>query len=265
MGTEIGPFAVRRSIWIDAPPENVWQEFETFERMADWFGSGHELLEYEPRGWTCSSSMPPPRTTAKRRWCSTDACSCSTARGADLRAGVARAGLERARAASRCASRRSTAARWSSCSTTASSVWRTTPASCSAGSRKGGRCASSRCCSLVSRSRDVFGALADPTCRAILERLLDRHEMSAGVARGGVRGHQPARGVQALGRAARGRSRARREDGREVFYALDPVPLATAYEEWWARFAPLWDERLARLKRNVERAPTAAPGGVRKR
>ena len=49
MGTEIGPFAVRRSIWIDASPEDVWQEFESFERMADWYGTGHELLEYEPR------------------------------------------------------------------------------------------------------------------------------------------------------------------------------------------------------------------------
>ena len=50
-----------------------------------------------------------------------------------------------------------------------------------------------------------------------------------------------------------------------MFYALDPAPLAAAYEEWWARFVPLWDERLARLKRNVERAPTAARGVVRKR
>ena len=48
MGFEIGPFAVRRSIWIDAPPENVWQEFESFERMADWYGTGHALVKYEP-------------------------------------------------------------------------------------------------------------------------------------------------------------------------------------------------------------------------
>jgi uncharacterized protein YndB with AHSA1/START domain len=53
MGTEIGPFAVRRSIWIDAPPENVWQEFESFELMADWYGTGHALVKYEPEvgGW----------------------------------------------------------------------------------------------------------------------------------------------------------------------------------------------------------------------
>ena len=44
-----------------------------------------------------------------------------------------------------------------------------------------------------------------------------------------------------------------REEGREWFYALDPLPLAAAYHEWWERYVPLWDERLARLKRNAER------------
>jgi uncharacterized protein YndB with AHSA1/START domain len=49
MGTEIGPLAVRRSIWIDAKPDRVWEEFETFERMKLWFGTGHTLVAYEPR------------------------------------------------------------------------------------------------------------------------------------------------------------------------------------------------------------------------
>jgi uncharacterized protein YndB with AHSA1/START domain len=49
MGTEIGPLAVRRSIWIDAKPERVWEEFETYERMKQWFGTGHVLVAYEPR------------------------------------------------------------------------------------------------------------------------------------------------------------------------------------------------------------------------
>jgi uncharacterized protein YndB with AHSA1/START domain len=49
MPTEIGILAVRRSIHISAPPERVWQEFESFERMKAWFGTGHALLEYEPR------------------------------------------------------------------------------------------------------------------------------------------------------------------------------------------------------------------------
>src|SRR3990172_9181382 len=49
MGTEIGPLAVRRSILINAPPERVWQELESFERMKLWFGTGHTLVKYEPR------------------------------------------------------------------------------------------------------------------------------------------------------------------------------------------------------------------------
>jgi len=49
MATEIGALAVRRSILIKAAPERVWQEFETFERMEAWFGTGHKLVKYEPR------------------------------------------------------------------------------------------------------------------------------------------------------------------------------------------------------------------------
>jgi uncharacterized protein YndB with AHSA1/START domain len=49
MGTEIGRLAVRRSIWIDAKPERVWEEFESLERMRLWFGTGHILVAYEPR------------------------------------------------------------------------------------------------------------------------------------------------------------------------------------------------------------------------
>ena len=49
MPTQIGQLAVRRSILINATPERVWQEFESFERMAAWWGTGHRLLTYEPR------------------------------------------------------------------------------------------------------------------------------------------------------------------------------------------------------------------------
>ena len=48
MGIEIGPFAVRRSIWIDATPARVWEEFATYERMNEWYGTGHTLVKYEP-------------------------------------------------------------------------------------------------------------------------------------------------------------------------------------------------------------------------
>jgi uncharacterized protein YndB with AHSA1/START domain len=49
MGTEIGPLSVRRSVWIDAAPDRVWEEFESLERMQQWFGTGHSLVKYEPR------------------------------------------------------------------------------------------------------------------------------------------------------------------------------------------------------------------------
>jgi uncharacterized protein YndB with AHSA1/START domain len=49
MATQIGPLSVRRSIWIDAAPELVWEEFESLERMRQWFGTGHTLVRYEPR------------------------------------------------------------------------------------------------------------------------------------------------------------------------------------------------------------------------
>jgi uncharacterized protein YndB with AHSA1/START domain len=46
---EISPLAVRRAIFIAAKPQRVWKEFETFDRMRDWWGTGHELVKYEPR------------------------------------------------------------------------------------------------------------------------------------------------------------------------------------------------------------------------
>jgi len=49
MGVSIGPLYVRRSILIDAPPDRVWREFETFDRLAEWFGTGHTLHAFEPR------------------------------------------------------------------------------------------------------------------------------------------------------------------------------------------------------------------------
>jgi uncharacterized protein YndB with AHSA1/START domain len=48
MGIRIGPLHVRRSILIGASPARVWQEFESFESVARWFGRGHELHQFEP-------------------------------------------------------------------------------------------------------------------------------------------------------------------------------------------------------------------------
>ncbi|HEY8120383.1 MAG TPA: SRPBCC domain-containing protein [Myxococcota bacterium] len=49
MGLRIGALAVRRSIFIQAPPARVWQEFETAERIAQWLDRGHRLHAIEPR------------------------------------------------------------------------------------------------------------------------------------------------------------------------------------------------------------------------
>lgn len=48
MGIQIGALHVRRSGLVRATPERVWQEFETFDRLAAWFGRGHQLDVYEP-------------------------------------------------------------------------------------------------------------------------------------------------------------------------------------------------------------------------
>ena len=45
----ISPLHIRRSILIAATPERIWKEFESFERFAAWFGTGHRLIRYEPR------------------------------------------------------------------------------------------------------------------------------------------------------------------------------------------------------------------------
>jgi|SRR5579864_2008190 len=48
MCLEIGVLHVRRSIFIRANPARVWREFETFERISEWFGRGHVLHAYNP-------------------------------------------------------------------------------------------------------------------------------------------------------------------------------------------------------------------------
>ena len=48
MGMQISALHVRRSSLIEATPERVWREFTSFERLAAWFGRGHQLELYEP-------------------------------------------------------------------------------------------------------------------------------------------------------------------------------------------------------------------------
>jgi uncharacterized protein YndB with AHSA1/START domain len=48
MGVQISAFHVRRSSFVQAAPERVWEEFGSFARFAAWFGRGHQLEAYEP-------------------------------------------------------------------------------------------------------------------------------------------------------------------------------------------------------------------------
>jgi DNA-binding transcriptional ArsR family regulator len=104
----------------------------------------------------------------------------------------------------------------------------------------------------LSKRKDPFDALAHPIRRAILDLLRDQPGLSAGdiaayfpeISRPAVSKHL------AILRAARlVRARAR---GREMHYTVDPGPLREMYQEWLERFAPLWEQSLANLKRRVE-------------
>jgi DNA-binding transcriptional ArsR family regulator len=98
----------------------------------------------------------------------------------------------------------------------------------------------------------VFEALADPTRRAVLELLLAKKVLSAGdlaaafpsISRPAVSRHLRVLRDAELVTAVR--------DGREWRYSINPAPLAEVTQSWFARFAPLWEESLRRLKDRAE-------------
>ena len=98
----------------------------------------------------------------------------------------------------------------------------------------------------------VFEALADPTRRAVLELLRDTPVMTAGaltaafpsISRPAVSRHLRVLREAGLVVAIR--------EGREWRYSLDPSPLAEVTQQWFAQFAPLWEETLGNLKQRVE-------------
>ena len=99
------------------------------------------------------------------------------------------------------------------------------------------------------RVAGVFGAIADPTRRAILD-LLRAHELSAGdladrftVSRPAISKH-----VRVLRRA--GLVRERRKAQLRL-YSVDPAPLAEV-DRWLERYRVFWTARLHDLKRLVE-------------
>jgi DNA-binding transcriptional ArsR family regulator len=95
----------------------------------------------------------------------------------------------------------------------------------------------------------LFSAIADPTRRAIVQRVA-RGALSAGDLATGFRISRPAvaRHVGVLKRA--GLLRERRE-GRHRFYELNPLPLR-AIDSWIEPYRELWRANLRNLKAFVE-------------
>ena len=99
---------------------------------------------------------------------------------------------------------------------------------------------------------DPFDALADPTRRAILDLLRQDGVRTAGAIAGAFpRISRPAvsrhlRVLRASGIVAA------EQAGREWRYRIDPAALATSYRDFFERFAPMWEDALQRLKRQVE-------------
>ena len=93
----------------------------------------------------------------------------------------------------------------------------------------------------------VFGALADPTRRALLSAIADQRSATATelalelpISRQAVLKH--------LGALTDAGLLDRQRSGREVRYRVTPAPLSEAVS-WMAEVGGQWDERLASLKR----------------
>ena len=98
-------------------------------------------------------------------------------------------------------------------------------------------------------SSDVFRAIADPTRRAILDRLR-AGPANAGALAGDFRTSRPAisKHLRVLREA---RLIVDRRVGRERVYTVDPVPLQRV-AGWLEGYRSFWHSSLSRLKRNLE-------------
>lgn len=120
------------------------------------------------------------------------------------------------------------------------------------------------------RAEDPFGAVADPTRRAILDLLAEHSSMTAGaiasvfpqMTRPAISKHLRVLRAADLVRAS--------EIGREWHYELHAVPLQELYADWLVKFAPFWERSLEQLKRHAEgpsrkaRMSSARPAGSRR-
>jgi DNA-binding transcriptional ArsR family regulator len=100
----------------------------------------------------------------------------------------------------------------------------------------------------------IFGALSDPTRRAVLARLMDAGSTSVPALSAAlpISRQAVAKHVQVLDDA--GLIERAEVTGREVHYRLTARALAPAVD-WMTRADAAWSERLARLKRAAETRP----------
>ncbi|MGH7106900.1 MAG: ArsR/SmtB family transcription factor [Acetobacteraceae bacterium] len=98
----------------------------------------------------------------------------------------------------------------------------------------------------------VFHALADPTRRAVFERLC-RREMSVAEITAGFTVSQPAIS-QHLAALRRAGLVSERREGRRAYYRSDPAGLGPL-ADWMERYRQFWPERLQKLKRVLKEIP----------
>ncbi|MBS1857983.1 MAG: helix-turn-helix transcriptional regulator [Acidobacteria bacterium] len=110
----------------------------------------------------------------------------------------------------------------------------------------------------------VWKALADPTRRAILDRLrsgpkttTELVEAFPNLSRFGVMKH-----IEVLREADLVQTR---DEGRQRVNSLNVVPIRRIYERWVGRFEELWSSHLLRVKEDAEQAGGPAPSPRRRR
>jgi DNA-binding transcriptional ArsR family regulator len=92
---------------------------------------------------------------------------------------------------------------------------------------------------------EIFRALADPTRRAVYQRLAGR-EMSVSELRHGLGVSQPAVSQHLAVLRGAGLVSERRE-GRFSYYRIEPAGLAPLID-WVVRYQAFWPERIGKLK-----------------
>jgi DNA-binding transcriptional ArsR family regulator len=96
---------------------------------------------------------------------------------------------------------------------------------------------------------DIFRALADPTRRAVYERLALR-EMSVSELKAGFAVSQPAIS-QHLAALRNGGLVSQRKEGRYVYYRADPAGMKPLID-WLSHYQEFWRERIPRLRKLLE-------------